>query len=228
MYRELAHREAHCKQITLKDRQLGPVCVFVEEGLSAMEDTCRELVLRAKGGGQETALMVIFTWTLHQLYSAYDNALKGNYPAGVTNGRSGLEGVFFMEKYAGDRVAAAKWANDLEYANDKPFAILTELGKKRGVNFRQLHEHYRNLSKLSHPYPKVRFMFIEKQKEKLGVSASGSFKQQWAAALLGGVLFVIGNSLEIISPFTAKPAVFLNRYRAFAPAVFRRLAEVKK
>ncbi|MFH0713898.1 MAG: hypothetical protein V1722_04820 [Candidatus Micrarchaeota archaeon] len=195
---------------------------LVEKGLVVMQETIH-LTPR------DTAPLHILAWNYQQLQSAFTSALNNNYAAGIVNVRAAFEGIVFMRKYRTDKKAAAKWLEDLEYNSDKTHAIILEL-KKTDAKFTEYYEHYRALSKLSHPYPKTRLLLSKTQKGRRPINYNNDFNETWATVVLAEILFAIVNSLNEIqpvinaqTPYGKQLATFQHTFSKQANVVFKQL-----
>ncbi len=194
----LEQREANCRAITVADSGLKPLCKAVESELSSMQDVLPQLVKQGEVSAKSTS-MLLFTWITAQLTSAFQNTLAGNYSASVSNLRSAFEGTVFLKAYSIDADADKAWSQDVDYESDKVMPLLRKT-LRDSKQFDAYHEHYRNLSKMAHPYPKVRFLLSKASGEDLMISRGGYFQKDWAAILLVENLFIATETLTTVAP----------------------------
>ena len=232
-FNETRKKEATCREKTLSDEQLRPLCVLIETGFTALQKLVKKQITQPKGNTTAT----IANWNSLQLNAAYDMTLNGNYAARVSNIRASFEGIIFMHKYNLDKNAAEKWMIDLGYESDKMHAIVKELAKLGEPQFSNYYEHYRNLSKLAHPYPKIRFLFSKEEKGNTIISLGGDYRKKWAGVLLSEILFSIYSTLNEMKANVGEKTIkevetkeietFENQYKQFSRLIYKYFAELK-
>jgi len=228
-FAELKKKEASCRTKTLADPHLKVLCALIENGLSIMQSGAKK---RVKNNSD--AIAFILVWNFHQLNAAYTSTLNGNYVAAISNIRSSFEGNMFIHKYSRDKEAGEKWMNNLDYESDRIHAIAKELTKKDAKQFSEYYTHYRNLSQLAHPYPKMRFLFSRQDGENTIVSLGGEYRKKWAGVLLSEILFSINSGLKEAKTTTALGATenqiteFETNFNLTTPSLFKYFAELKE